>query len=142
MPLRARFFRLLAKLVVNPAIRRGVRLGIVPSSVALLETTGRRSGEPRRTPVLNGLDGDTFWLIAEHGRDADYVKNLLADPRARVLAGGIWRRGVATVLPGDDSLARRRGIERRHGAMGRLDGWVFRAAATDPLAIRIDLDAA
>lgn len=140
--LRGRIFRLLARWLVNPFVRRGMRLGLVPGSVALLETTGRRSGLPRRTPVLNGLDGDTFWLIAEHGRDADYVKNLLANPRVRIEAGGAWRGGTATVLPGDDAMARRRAIERRHGVMGWLDGRVFRAAATDPLTIRIDLDRA
>jgi deazaflavin-dependent oxidoreductase (nitroreductase family) len=137
---RARFFRLIAKYLVNPITRRGVRLGIAPGSVALLETTGRRSGLPRQTPVLNGLDGDTFWLFAEHGREADYVRNLLADPRVRVLAGRRWRSGVATVLPEGQPLARRREVEQGHGRMGRLDGLVFRAAASDPLAIRIDLD--
>ncbi len=139
MNLRARLFRNVAKYVVNPAMRRAVALGVAPGSVALIETIGRRSGLPRRTPVLNGLDGDAFWLFAEHGREADYVKNLLADPRVRVWADGAWRAGRASVLPEID-LGRRREIERRHGVMGRLDGLTFRAAATTPLAIRIDLD--
>lgn len=137
---RRTVFRALAKHVANPVMRRGVRLGIAPDTTALLETTGRHSGKPRQTPVLNGLDDDTFWLIAEHGRDADYVRNLLADSRVRVKAGGSWRTGTAAVALFDDSLARRREIERRHGVMGRLDGWVYQAAATDPLTIRIDLD--
>jgi deazaflavin-dependent oxidoreductase (nitroreductase family) len=140
MPLRARLFRFLATYLVNPAMRRAVSLGIAPNSVALIETTGRRSRLPRRTPVLNGLDGDTFWLFAEHGRDADYVKNLLADARVRVRANGLWRSGTATVVPERDAAPRRREIERRHGIMGRLDGIVFRAAASDPLPIRVDLD--
>lgn len=140
MSIRARFFRWLARYIVNPVVRMGMRLGLVPGSVALIETTGRRSGVPRRTPVLNGLDGDTFWVFAEHGRDADYVKNLLAYPRVRIRAGGAWRSGTATVLPEHDAMPHRREFERRHGIMGRLDGLMFRAAATDPLAIRIDLD--
>lgn len=140
MGTRARLFRFLAKYVVNPFVRQGLRLGLVPGSVALIETTGRRSGQPRRTPVLNGLDGDVFWLFAEHGREADYVKNLLADPRVRVRAGETWRTGTAIVLAEPDVMSRRKQIERRHGIMGWLDGLMFRAAATDPLAIRIDLD--
>jgi deazaflavin-dependent oxidoreductase (nitroreductase family) len=142
MTMRGRIFRQLAKWVVNPPMRWGITRGIVPNSVALIETTGRRSGRPHRTPVLNGLDGDTFWLFAEHGRDTDYVKNLLADPHVRVRAGGRGRNGGAAVVPGEDALARRRAIERRHGVMGWLDGLAFRAAATDPLPIRIDLDRA
>jgi deazaflavin-dependent oxidoreductase (nitroreductase family) len=115
---------------------------MAPGSVALLETTGRRSGERRRTPVANGLEGDTFWLFAELGHDADYVRNLLAEPRVRVLAGGAWRSGIAIPMPDIDARERRREVERRHGLIGRVDGWVFRAAATNPLVIRIDLDRA
>ena len=89
--------------------------------------------------MLNGIDDDTFWLFAEHGRDADYVRNLLVDPRVRVCANGQWRAGTASVLP-DADVTRRREIEDRHGLMGRLDGLTFRAAASDPLAIRVDLD--
>ena len=137
---RARFFRFVAKYAVNPVARRAVSLGVAPGSVALLETTGRRSGKPRQTPVLNGLDGDVFWVFAEHGRNADYVRNLLTDSKVRVRANGAWRTGSATVLPDRDSMPHRREIERRHGVMGWLDGLMFRAAATDPLAIRIDLD--
>lgn len=140
MPLRARAFRLLAKYLVNPVMRQGMRFGLVPGSVALIETTGWRSGKPRQTPVLNGLDGDVFWLFAEHGRDADYVKNLIANPRVRIRAGGDWRDGTAIVLPEHEAMPHRREIERRHGVMGWLDGLMFRAAATDPLAIRVDLD--
>lgn len=35
----------------------------------------------RHTPVGNGLSGDTFWLVAVHGTQADYVRNLQAEPR-------------------------------------------------------------
>ena len=55
--------------------------------VAILETTGRKSGQPRRTPVTRSLDGDTFWIVAEHGRKAGYVRNIQADPRVRIKLG-------------------------------------------------------
>lgn len=139
MQIRARLFRSLAKYLVNTVMRRAMSLGIAPNSVALIETTGRKSGLPRRTPVLNGLDGDIFWLFAEHGREADYVRNLSADPRVRVWANDRWRPGVAHVLAETD-LTRRREIERRHGVMGWLNGCTFRLAADHPVAIRIDLD--
>jgi hypothetical protein len=49
------------------------------------------------------------------------------------------RTGVATVVSEGDSLARRRGIERRHGPTGRLDGMVSGVVVYDPLTIRIEL---
>ena len=102
--------------------------------VALLETTGRRSGKPRTTPVSNGLDGDTFWVIAEHGRTAQYVRNLKADPRVRVNVGGRWREGRAQVLPDEDPYLRLRALR------SRLAAAAVRVAGTDLLVIRIDLD--
>jgi hypothetical protein len=52
--------------VLNPQMRLSLRLGTAPRAFAL-QTVGRRSGEPHRTPVGNGLIGDTFWLVSEHG---------------------------------------------------------------------------
>ena len=60
---------------------------LAPRAFALLETTGRRTGRPRHTPVGNGLIGDTFWLVAAHGEQADYVRNLIAQPRVRIKTG-------------------------------------------------------
>ncbi len=75
----------------NRLIRLALRAGIAPSAFALLETTGRRTGLQRHTPVGNGLDGDTFWLVAAHGAQSDYFRNLQAEPRVRVKAAGVWR---------------------------------------------------
>jgi F420H(2)-dependent quinone reductase len=57
----------LQKHVLNPVVLLAWQLGIPPPGDALLETTGRRTGLPRRTPVCDGLDGETFWLVAQHG---------------------------------------------------------------------------
>lgn len=124
----------LAKYVVNPVVRPAISLGLAPPMVALLETTGRKSGEPRRTPVGNGLDGDTFWVVAEHGRRAAYVRNIEADPRVRVKVRRGWRTGRAQLLPDDDPRARQR-------RMGRtVNAAVVRAMGTELLTVRIDLD--
>jgi hypothetical protein len=37
----------------------------------MIETIGRRSGAPRVTPITNGLDGDVFWIVTEHGHQAN-----------------------------------------------------------------------
>jgi deazaflavin-dependent oxidoreductase (nitroreductase family) len=111
-----------------------LRRGWAPRSFALLETTGRRTGRPRHTPVGNSLDGDTFWLIAFHGGQADYVRNIKKHPRVRVQTGRRWRTGTATILPDDDALARSRSLPHQWDkALGRL-------MATQPLTIRIDLE--
>ena len=130
---KRRFTTALGKRVVNPVVESAVERGIAPPSYAILETTGRRSGLPRRTPVGNGLDGDTFWLVAEHGRRAAYVRNIEADPRVRVKVRGRWREGLATLVPDDDPRERQRRIGLRFNAA------VVRAMGTDLLSVRVDL---
>ena len=83
--------------LLNPPIRALAARGLAPG-VALLETTGRKSGEPRRTPVSYGLEPgtDTFWIVAEMGRQAAYVRNIEADPRVRIRLRSGWRRARRT----------------------------------------------
>jgi deazaflavin-dependent oxidoreductase (nitroreductase family) len=101
---------------------------------AIIETTGRKSGRPRRTAVGNGLQGDTFWIVAEHGRRAGYVRNIEADPRVRVNVRGRWHSGTARPLPDDDPHERQRRIGRR------LNAAAVRAMGTELLSVRVDLD--
>jgi deazaflavin-dependent oxidoreductase (nitroreductase family) len=129
----------LEKFVFNPLFRIALRLSIAPRAFALLETTGRRSGLPRLTPVGNGLDGDVFWLVSEHGKNGSYVKNLIANPEVRIKVGRHWRTGTAAVLDDDDALNRRRNIDKANGLIGRADGVIFRASASSPATVRVDL---
>jgi deazaflavin-dependent oxidoreductase (nitroreductase family) len=97
-------------------------LGIPIPGDALLETTGRRTGLPRRTAVCDGLDGETFWLVAQRGRSAGWVRNIEADPRVRVRVSGLrtgWRAGTAHILDGDDPQERRRILARANPARRR-----------------------
>jgi|SRR5579859_220890 len=128
---------------VNPLVRRAVFAGRLGGTYAVLETTGRRTGTIRRTPVANGLEGDTFWLISAHGPHAHYFKNLEAHPRVRIgLAdhGALrWRTGTAQPLPEDDARARHRRLSK--GRLGYwLDGFLLRGTATAMTTVRIDLD--
>jgi hypothetical protein len=86
------------------------------------------------------LDGTTYWLVAGHGEDSDYVKNLLANPLVRVKLGRTWHLGSATLLPGDDGRARRKRLDRANKWIGRADGLAFRVVASKPTTIRIDLE--
>jgi deazaflavin-dependent oxidoreductase (nitroreductase family) len=119
-----------ARYVANPIVERIAEF--VPWW-ALLETTGRRSGKPRRNPVGNGLKGDTFWIVADHGHDAEYVKNIKENPRVRVRVDGRWRTGTAHVMPDDDPVERQKQLRPVNAA-------IVRAMGTNLLTIRIDLD--
>ena len=118
----------------NPPVRALAARGLAPG-VALLETIGRKSGEPRRTPVSFGLerDTDTFWIVAEMGRQAAYVRNIEANPRVRVRLRRGWRSGTAQLVEGDDAAARLRNLSRLNAAG-------VRAMGTALLVIRVDLD--
>jgi deazaflavin-dependent oxidoreductase (nitroreductase family) len=119
--------------LVNPVVRRLAQRGLVGGSVALLETTGRKSGEKRVTPVGNGLRGDVFWIVTEHGWASSYVKNIQADPRVRVKVGRRWRSGTAHILPDDDPYERMRTLGRR------ANDTAVRLVGTEHLVIRVDL---
>jgi deazaflavin-dependent oxidoreductase (nitroreductase family) len=133
----------LQKRVINPILMLAWELGIPPPGDALLKTTGRRTGQPRRTPVCDGLDGETFWLVAQRGWRADWAENIRANPRVRVKvrsgSGVGWRAGTAHLLDDDDLRERRRRIGRGNLAR-RLCVSASAAMGTDPLTVRIDLD--
>jgi deazaflavin-dependent oxidoreductase (nitroreductase family) len=128
------------KHIINPVMRLALRARVTPRAIALIETTGRVSGQSRQTPVGIGLDGRTAWLVAEHGSSCDYVKNLLSDPKVRVKFRQRWYSGTASVVDDDDARARRRAINKSNGFFGWLDGYIFTLSATTPCTVRIDLD--
>lgn len=137
-------FLFIEKNFVNRLVRLQLNLGLAPDALALLETIGHRSGTVRQTPVGNGLMGDTFWLIAERGEQADYVHNVRTNPHVRVKVGRRWRVGTATVLPDDDMDARLHQILSHHGRLRKIDAALLRSSvkmlATTPVTVRIDLD--
>jgi deazaflavin-dependent oxidoreductase (nitroreductase family) len=133
----------LQKYLLNPPIKVLFALGIVLPGYALLETIGRKSGKPRRTPVGHGRVGDQFWIVAEHGRKAGYIQNLAANPRVRVkVRDGFrahWHHGTASLLLDDDPRQRQKWLATQ------VPGSASNAAAvrffgTDLLTVRIDLD--
>lgn len=113
------------KHVVNPVARR------LP--LMMLETIGRKSGQPRRTPVGGRVAGDQFWMVSEHGEHSQYVRNIKANPRVRVRVRGRWRSGTAHLLPADDPIVRLRQLPGYNSALVRTLG-------TELLTIRVDLD--
>jgi deazaflavin-dependent oxidoreductase (nitroreductase family) len=123
--------------LIDRVARAAVRVGLGRRSTALIETTGRRSGKSRVTPVTNGLDGDVFWIVTEHGHKANYVRNIEANPRVRVNAGRGWRTGTARIVD-DDPEARLAQIVALN-PRARANADIVRNTGTENLVIRIDL---
>lgn len=128
------------KHVFNPPMRLALRLGLAPRHFVLLETKGRKSGRVRLSPLGGAMLGQAFWVVAEHGTGCGYVKNLTVEPAVRVKIRRMWHSGRATVVRDDDPMARHRQVIEANGWVGRADGIFFRAAATSPVSVRIDLD--
>jgi deazaflavin-dependent oxidoreductase (nitroreductase family) len=123
--MKRQFVHRVQRLVVNPIGRQ------LP--VTMLETTGRKSGQPRRTAVGGKVIDNQFWMVSEHGGHSDYVHNIKANPAVRVRIDGQWRTGIAHLLTEDDASERLRKLPRLNSA-------VVRVMASDLLTIRVDLD--
>ena len=106
--------------VFNRAVARLTRLGVSVWGSRVLEVRGRRSGEPRRTPVnLLTVDGRSY-LVAARG-ETEWVRNLRAVGGHLTLAVGRRRQAwEATELFGDDRLP----VLRRY-----LDRWKWEVGA-------------
>lgn len=128
--------------LINPVVRSLFAVGLNPLGLVILETRGRVSGRPRRTPVGNGRIGNCLWIIAEHGSSANYVRNIRHDPHVRVrLRQGLryrWVAGIATVLPHDDPLARQRRIVGWH-PLRAFNAMNVRLLGAELLTVRIQL---
>jgi len=122
---RDRITNFFQKRVANPLMRRN-------PFQTLLETTGRKSGEPRRTPLGGQLVGDQFWFVSEFGVQSQYVRNIQADPRVRVRLRGKWRSGTAHLVPDDDPHARLRSLPQ-------FNSFGVRTFGTNLLTVRVDL---
>lgn len=112
------------KNVANPLMR------LMPFQT-LLETTGRKSGEPRRTPLDGSRVGDQFWFVSEFGDKSQYVKNIQADPRVRVRLKGKWHSGTAHLVPDDDPHQRLRSLPK-------FNSFGVRTFGTNLLTVRVD----
>jgi deazaflavin-dependent oxidoreductase (nitroreductase family) len=137
--------RTLQRYTINPLMRLLLAVGINPLGLAILETRGHVSGKTRRVPVGNGRKGDSFWIIAEHGTRAGYVRNIRHDPHVRVrLRIGLryrWVPGIAILRPDDDPLARQRHIIAWH-PLRALNAINVRVLGADLLTVHVQLNTA
>jgi deazaflavin-dependent oxidoreductase (nitroreductase family) len=82
-----------------------LRLSRLVPWLVMVETTGRRSGRPRRVVLdVARVDEDGLWVLAADGRQARWVMNLLANPACVVRHSGrrfVARATVTDADPGD-----------------------------------------
>ena len=116
--------------LVNPPSR--ALAGRAPWWV-VLETTGRRTGEPRRVPLARGpIDGSIAWLIAVHGQHAAFARNIATNRRVRLKVGREWHEGSAKLVPIEEALLSRFSFYARLGP---------RVVGIDPKLVRVELSA-
>lgn len=115
--------------IANPVGRRVARF---LSSQAIIETTGRKSGLPRQTPIGGRKVGSSYWIVSEFGRKSQYVRNIEANPNVRVQIRGTWHHGTATLLDDDDPRERLRDLPK-------LNSLLVRTVGSELLTIRVDL---
>lgn len=101
---------------------RNYRRGFGPRRlVLLLTTTGRKSGQPRLTPLQYEQVQGVIYIASARGQAADWFRNLLADPRVYFQIGD--RRVAALAEPITDPARIAAFLElrrRRHPLMIRL----------------------
>jgi deazaflavin-dependent oxidoreductase (nitroreductase family) len=83
---------------------------------AYLTTTGRVTGKPHRIEIWYRRIGDVVWFLAGGRLGADWVQNLVADPRVTIEIGDETLHGTAFV---DDQDA----PEARRALAARYQGW-------------------
>jgi deazaflavin-dependent oxidoreductase (nitroreductase family) len=57
------------------------------STVLILTTNGRKSGEPRSTPLIYGRSGDQYTVVASNGGSDEppaWYRNMEEDPKAEI----------------------------------------------------------
>jgi len=107
---------------LNARMAANYKRGFGPTRVVLLlTTTGRKSGQPRVTPLqFEEVDGD-YYIASARGQEADWFKNICANPEVHVQIRD--RAFDATAEPVTDSLRIADFIElrlKRHPIMIRL----------------------
>lgn len=126
-----KFERQLGRLVMNPVVAALDKIGVRSRLIVELETTGAKTGLPRRVPLAGRADDNGVWVISQHGRRAGWAYNIAAHPEVRVRVNDQWRTGTATFEPEDDVRTRARTFG------GTATALTMRAMESDPISVRI-----
>jgi deazaflavin-dependent oxidoreductase (nitroreductase family) len=104
--------------------------------ILLLTTTGRKSGLPRVTPLQYEQDGEVFYVASARGIQADWFRNVQANPQVQVQVGERYLCGVAEAVTNPQRIADFLALRlKRHplmiGMLMRLEGLPLRYTRQD-----------
>jgi len=108
----------------GPRIAYALGLGpLIGRFVLLLTTTGRKSGRPRVTPLVFEQQGETILVASARGAEADWIRNIQANPQVRVRVGRREFQGLAEVTTDAEKIADyiERQIKRNPKAFGATE---------------------
>ena len=104
-----------------------------------LTTRGRVTGDPHEIEIWFAVRGATVYLLSGGGTEADWVRNLRAEPRVRLRLGDETRRGSARFV--EDAAEDHRAREL---LAAKYQGWEpgepLSEWAESALLVAIDLD--
>jgi deazaflavin-dependent oxidoreductase (nitroreductase family) len=132
-----KFERQVGRTIVNPLITALDRIGIRASSTVELETTGAKTGQPRRVPLTGRADATGVWVVSQHGKRAGWAHNITANPKVRVRVNNEWRTGTAAFTPDDDVVGRARSFGGNSKLSQSATALGMRALQSDPISVRI-----
>jgi len=85
--------------VLEPALRKGIGSSrFTRASLIVLETTGFKSGQQRRTPLWSVRLGPYRMVSTARGERSFWVKNIRLQPSVSYYVGGKQRQSNALVL--------------------------------------------
>jgi deazaflavin-dependent oxidoreductase (nitroreductase family) len=92
---------------------------------AYLSTTGRQTGRSHRIEIWFAVEDGRVYLLSGGREQADWVRNLQANPRVSVEMGGETRAGAARVLSEGtpEDLRARELLVDKYQSGGELDEW-------------------
>jgi len=125
----------------NRVIPKLYELGLGPligRFVLLLTTTGRKSGLPRTTPLQYEMIDGAYYLGSARGAQADWFRNLVANPRVEVRVKSQRWCGRVEAVTAPDRIADF--LEFRLRRHPRLVGMILKRDGLPAQPTRADLE--
>lgn len=128
-------------LKLPPQFAYAVGLGpLIGRLVLLLTTTGRKSGKRRVTPLQYEWKEGRVYIGAARGQEADWFRNVLANPRVEVRVAAQRFPGLAEAITDPVSIADF--LELRLHNHPRMVGSMMKAEGLSSSPSRAELEAA
>jgi deazaflavin-dependent oxidoreductase (nitroreductase family) len=105
------------------------------TSVLILHTRGRKSGETRKHPLIYGRDGDDYLIVASKGGAPDHpgwYKNLLAHPEVTIQ---VWDQLIPVSASTANADEKRRLWPTMTAAWPAYDSYQQKTARDIPLVV-------